>query len=544
MAALLPDISTDVANRLGFRREVDVLQLLQRTLPDGYEIFHGVDWHTLYEGKDCHGEIDFVVMNRSGSLLLVEVKAGELVMRDGKLLKTYGHRERDVAIQVRVQYSAMRSLLEKAGLKVQVNNCLVLPDYRVDETAIVAIPRERIVDAADFTSLSARVQALLPLGELQTKADSVRAFLSNHLAVAPDVSVLRGQLQQVTRSLADGLATWVPRIKAPNRVYRIQATAGSGKTQLALKLLHEALLHGQRAMYVCFNRPLADQMAALAPSTAAIKTFHSMCVDHHRAQGGQMDFHDPLSFDKAAEAYLAQQKEQHHELDLLIIDEAQDFKPEWVVAIAEKLLGDGRLYVMEDPDQCLYGRGGFELAEAVLIHCHDNFRSPQQVCAAINAFGLASQPIQSKSPWHGDVPSFFVYDGSDEDLLRQTELAISAQLASGVDVTQIAVLSARGLTNSVLRSQEVVAGHKVRRFTGEFDVSGQPCWTDGQLLVDSVYRFKGQSATAVILTEVDFNVLGPHERALLFVGMTRGLMSVSLVLSQRTAELLVAAMQG
>lgn len=544
MAALLPDISSDVTNRLGFRREVDVLQLLQRTLPDGYEIFHGVDWHSLHEGKDCHGEIDFVVMNRSGSLLLVEVKAGELAMRDGKLFKAYGQHERDVAIQVRVQYSAMRSLLEKAGLKVQVNNCLVLPDYRVDAAAIVAIPRARIVDAADFSRLSDCVQSLLPLGEPQLQADSVRAFLSNHLAVAPDVSILRGQLQQATRSLADGLATWVPRVQAPTRRYRIQATAGSGKTQLALKLLHDAFQRSQRAMYVCFNRPLADQMASLAPNTTAVKTFHSVCVDHYRVRGGQMDFHDPSSFEKAAKSYLALQMEQQDELDLLIIDEAQDFKPEWIAAISGKLVSDGRLYVMEDPDQQLYGRGSFVLPEAVLIQCHDNFRCPQQVCAAVNAFGLASQPIQSKSPWRGDVPSFFVYDGSNEDLLQQTELAISAQLARGVDVSQIAVLSTRGLSHSALRSHITLAGYSVRRFIGEFDESGQPRWTDGQLLVDSVYRFKGQSATTVILTEVDFNALGSHERALLFVGMTRGLMSVSLVLSQRTVELLVAVMQG
>lgn len=244
MAALLPDISSDVTNRLGFRREVDVLQLLQRTLPDGYEIFHGVDWHSLYEGKDCHGEIDFVVMNRSGSLLLVEVKAGELAVRHGKLFKAYGQRERDVAIQVRIQYSAMRSLLEKAGFKVQVNNCLVLPDYRVDAATIVAIPRVRIVDAVDFASLSDCVQSLLPLGEPQLQADSVHTFLSNIPAVVPNVSILQGQLQQATRCLADGLATWVPRIQAPTRRCRIQATAGLGKTQLALKLLHDAFLLG------------------------------------------------------------------------------------------------------------------------------------------------------------------------------------------------------------------------------------------------------------------------------------------------------------
>jgi len=89
MATLLPDLSGNTRNSIGYRREMDVLELLQKTLPDGYTIFHNVEWHSLYEERDCHGEIDLIIMNLAGDLLLVEVKAGVLSVCEEKLLKDY-----------------------------------------------------------------------------------------------------------------------------------------------------------------------------------------------------------------------------------------------------------------------------------------------------------------------------------------------------------------------------------------------------------------------------------------------------------------------
>lgn len=541
MAKLLPNLSGDVRKTIGYRREMDVLTLLEKSLPDGYVIFHNVEWHSLYEGRDCHGEIDLILMNQAGDLLLVEVKAGVLDVSNGQLMKHYGLRQRDIATQVRVQYGAMRQLLARAELDVALYNCLVLPDFHLADASIVGIPRERIFDATDFPNLPARLTHLLPLGVPGAIADQVNAFLSNQLDLAPDVASLQGQLQKTVKVLADGLATWVPRMQAPSRRYRIQATAGSGKTQLAVTLLQEANQAGQRALYVCFNRPLAEQMSHIAPGLCS--TFHALCIDDYRKQHQTLDFHDPNTFEQAAANYLQSLHTQPANLDLLILDEAQDLQPEWISGLLSMLHPNGRLYLLEDPDQCLYGRPAFDMPDAVRIQCMDNFRSPQQVCHAINAFALARDVIKSKSPWRGDVPAFHVYDGSEEDLLRKTEEAINEQCAQGIDVTELAVLSTKGIAHSRLMMLDTLAGYSTKRFTGKFSADGQPEWTRGLLLLESVYRFKGQSASAVILTEIDFAELTRTERAKLFVGMTRGLLSVSLVLTERAASLLVAEIE-
>lgn len=542
MAKLLPDLSGEVRRTTGYRREMDVLLLLQKSLPNGYLIFHNVEWHSLYEDRDCHGEIDLIVMNLAGDLLLMEVKSGALVISNGLLLKDYRQRQRDIAIQVKVQYGAMRQLLAKAGFHIALSNCLVVPDFHLADTPVISIPRERIFDAADYPNLPARVERMLPLGAPDPVADQVKAFLSNHLGLVPDVAILQGQIQQTVKGLADGLATWVPRLQAPSRRYRIQATAGSGKTQLAVALLQEANQAGLRTLYVCFNRPLAEQMSRIAPGQST--TFHALCISYYRQTQQVLDFYDHAMFEKSAADYLQYLHSQTANIDLLILDEVQDLQPDWIAGLTLMLVPDGRLYMLEDPDQCLYGRPSFEMPDAVRIQCMDNFRSPQQVCHAINAFALSRETVKSKSPWRGEVPAFHVYDGSEEDLLRKTEDAIKEQCALGIDVAQLAVLSTKGIAHSQLLSRDALAGYTTKRFTGEFTRDGQPEWTQGMLLLESVYRFKGQSASAVILTEVDFAELSRHERAKLFVGMTRGMLSVSLVLSERAAALLAAEMQS
>ncbi|MCG9107520.1 AAA family ATPase [Laribacter hongkongensis] len=540
MAKLLPDFSAEIHKTIGFRTEIEVLRWLQQTLPDGYTVFHAVDWHSLHEGRDSHGEIDLIVMNRAGDLLLIEVKSGPICIRDGTVFKAYGSSERDVTTQLKVQYAAMRKLLQQAGLKVRrLCNCLLLPEFRIDRTPVVSIPQARIFDAEDYPQLSARIQDLLPTGEDDGLADQVKAFLLNHLSVSPDVSVLQGQLRDTATRLSDGLATWVPRLQVPSGMFRIQATAGSGKTQLALTLLQNAIQRGMRALYVCFNRPLADHMSRLMAGKVRATTFHSLCID---GLGGRPDHYQSSTFDSAVKSYLDSSRVTQTDLDLLIIDEAQDFEPDWIDGLQKRLDPQGTLYVLEDPDQSLYVRSPFELPEAVSIRCQDNFRTPRQVCNVINAMALSSQPLRARSAWSGEIPEILLYDTSTDDLIKKTSQAVERHLARGVDVSQIAVISMRGHAHSEIIKCTELAGQTVRCFTGEYTDNGLPVWTDGALLVESVYRFKGQSAAAVIITEADFEHLTTHERMRLFVGMTRAWLSVSLVMTPRTEKLLMSAL--
>jgi UvrD-like helicase family protein len=60
------------------------------------------------------------------------------------------------------------------------------------------------------------------------------------------------------------------------------------------------------------------------------------------------------------------------------------------------------------------------------------------------------------------------------------------------------------------------------RPTGAYDLLGKQLFENGQLRFDTVYRFKGQQAPAIILTDVDPGQDRPdHAERQLFTAMTR-----------------------
>lgn len=530
MAQLSPTLNL-ARQDAGLYRELDVLERLRDSLPDGYEIFHSVDWHSVDGGMDHHGEIDLVILAPNGNILLIEIKAGDVILRNGNVFKLYRSHESDVGRQTRVQYGAMVGRLKAAQLHAHVTNCLVLPDYRIGDTEAVAIPRERIIDATEFDSLGTRVRELMNHGHSQSSVESIHRFLANEFSVSLDLRVMGDQLQKASRRLAGGLATWVPRISSPSGMMRIQATAGSGKTQLALRLLNDAATNKQRALYVCFNRPLADYIGRLAPAVTKTSSFHELCANHYRKSRGDPDFRAAGIFETLSSAYCDAAEGLQARYDLIIIDEGQDFDPAWVASLLPQLQPEGRLYFLEDESQRLYERDGFDLAEAVSLVCNDNFRSPRAVCKVINALRLSDQPIDARSPYEGEIPDFWVY-GDEHELHCQTAKAVHALLARGIPLSEIVVLSGKGRAKSTLLNADRLEDWPTRRFSGKHTRNGDPEWTTGELLVESIYRYKGQSASGVVLTELDFDTLDDSARRKLFVGLTRAHIAVEMVLSQ------------
>lgn len=536
MASLSPQLLPPLRTDAGRYRELDVLERLRDYLPDGFEVFHNIALHTLRGGRDSYGEIDVAVLSPDGSLLLMEVKAGPVVLRNGEIFKLYGDGECDVARQGRLQRVAMQNRLKEAGLETPLMSCLVLPDYELGDSQVISIPRDRIIDAARYDNMVSTVRQWFAAGGGGADRTALRRLLLNQFQVTPNLEVMRDQLLGTVRRLADGLATWVPRIGSPTGIFRIQATAGSGKTQLALQLLETAAAERLNACYVCYNRSLADHVRRLASPKVEVVNFHELCVEHYRRSQGDPDF-SPAAFERMAEHYVAASAGFAQSLDLLIIDEAQDFDAGWVESLCSRLKPDGRLYVLEDEAQRLYRQGGFELGDATTIHCSDNFRSPQVICDLINALALVRPPIRALNPYRGELPGIRTYV-SDQELLARTEDAVAALLARGFAVADIAVVSGRGREKSALLNRVGIGPHLTRRFTGEYDAGGEPRWSKGELLVESVYRFKGQSAPAVVITEMDFAELDEAARRRLFVALTRAQMAVELVLSSRAERCL------
>lgn len=540
MARIHPSFPLHTPTRLGSYRERDILRVLEQGLNERFDVFHNLSWSGMQGEQQSFGEYDFVIVSPGGQLLILEIKAGDVAESDDGLTKLYRSQgPKDIGHQMRRMHSSLLQRIENGDLpQVHVGALLVLPDHKI-QGATVSYPPERVIDASQIDQLCQRISASFPAYALaEDQRQQVLNFLSNRFEVLPDVATHIGQVQQATTQLASGLATWVPRITHAEQIYQIEATAGSGKTQLALALLAQVAAQGKKARYVCFNRPLADHLARLAPARCEVTTFHQLCREHAEQQGQDLDFSDAQVFERITQQYLQDAATLPARLGLLILDESQDLNPEWADAMSQALLPDGQLYVMGDSQQQLYEREAFSLTSAVQVRCMDNFRSPQRVVQMINRLGLTPEPVLARSAHVGDLPHFHVWESGQSSAQGKLNECLQQLWSSGYTPDQVAVISYRGVQQSEVLRQERLGGQATRRFTGQYDSAGNPLWSDGSLLAESLYRFKGQSAPAVVLCEVDFETLTERDKRKLFVGLTRAQMRVDVVLSEPAARAL------
>lgn len=537
MARILPTLP--ISHRLtgGQRAELSLLHTLEQGLSNAYTLFHSVDWSRGSGEMEQHGELDIVVINQAGDTLLIEVKAGPVNFTPNGIFKTYIGEVKDVGRQISLQWGAMRGRLNIIESSIKLHHLLVLPGVRVQsETA--QWPRERIIDSQEIESICVRINELLGPGLVNSKlAERVSAFFENRFHVQPDVSALLGRLLQDATTLSSGLATWVPRIDVPSGIVRVVGTAGSGKTQLALRLLKDAVTNGRKAAYLCFNRALADHIAKVAPAQTPVETFHEYAVRVIRTAGLPVDFKQPNAFADIERNCILQIENLAPDLDVLVIDEMQDLKPQWVEALLSRLREDGTVFLLEDPDQQLYpDREEIDLPQGITITSHENFRSPHALVKLINGLSLASADIEAIGPHAGELPDPLVYENLDA-LHACTVQAVKRCLDRGFSLDDIAVISMRGREKSLLQKLDHLGAWTVKRFTGAFGEGGNPEWTSGELLVESVRRFKGQAAPAVVLTECDFGEMTAINRRLLFVGITRARMHLEWVISANLSTL-------
>ena len=310
-------------------RELETLALFDRHLPDHLTVFHGVHWTRLERGTAVIGEIDFVILAPSGRVLLVEQKSGFLSETDDGLVKRYaGSAEKSVPQQLKRTLDALNRRLSPLaeGEPLRLDYLLYCPDYTVKRLGTAGLPPERIVDATRRDALCKLISEALPADEPARPrlARRLRQFFLDELQLTPDVSALVGRGGEMVTRLSGGLAEWARRLDFDPFRLRVVGTAGSGKTQLALAVLGDAAAAGRKALYVCFNRPLADHLAQMAPPGAEVVTFHQLCDRRLRAAGTRIDYGAADAFGAMEREFARLPVDEVARVDELVIDEGSE----------------------------------------------------------------------------------------------------------------------------------------------------------------------------------------------------------------------------
>ena len=511
-----------------------------KELPPEFSVIANVD----IADKGRNSELDTVVVTPTGVIVVLEVKAGDLEADDrGRIVRDYSDgKQTDVAKQLGKQSAIARSRLASLGKNLTIRSFLVLPTGHLEGEGI-GIDRDRVIDCERFDDLCQIIRdcdRLIRAGDIPK--EQIVQFLQNHCVVRQSLSSISDTLDVRSRELSSGLATWVPRIESPIAVVEVMAPAGAGKTQLALALLEKAAYEKRSAWYINSTRNIVQRLQShpINQHVDFIGTFHELALDQTQATSpAELDAQDlPRYFDELAKSFVLQLQSEKYAVDCIVVDDAQDLKTEWIVALTNALSESGTFYVLSDPN--IGNAQKIEFSESVKVTSDETARVPKNIARVINELGVIKGAIVSQSPFEGEVPSFRTYDGP-ASLLKETRAAVDEARRAGFSDDQIAILSMKGLRSSDIICSPTLGTKKytLKQPLSEFK-NGRQLFSNGSLFNDTVRRFKGLQAPCVILTEVDFEDFDDTAASLLYLGMTRASMSLTLVLSERFAQKLAA----
>ncbi len=491
------------------------------------------------------GETDVLVVDpHRGALLAIEVKDGP-VSRDSSGRWFAGDR-RLVVNPFEQAETGAHALVAKVAEDprcrptdhLRALHAVAFPD--VDRSSLENrrslgpdAPVELVLDRSDLADTEATCRALdRLLGYWSGDGSRDRALTPQQLALidddlAPTVTLrpllsteldaAEGELLLPTDYQLNTLVT----LRSVRRA-AIVGGSGSGKTILAIEKARQLAADGYGVLFVCFNQPLARAAAAnasLAGSVASgdvtVATFHELCKRLATAAGtlppepadpdqSWCDKTLPRALGEAIDAVGGRWQ-------ALVIDEGQDFEPEWLETLALLLAepDEDVIYLFHDPAQAIYRPD-----EAATLGLQE-FALPENVRNAkpIHDFAyrfydgeLATRPMRED----GREPEI-IEAGPDEPTLEALRAALHRLVDVGkVDRSRIAVLTGVSLEHSEVWHHRRFRGDLVL-WNDSVDDAGRslklpadrvPDQSPRTIRCETVHRFKGLEADVVVLVEL------------------------------------------
>jgi len=496
-----------------------VFQRLRDGLPGDWTVLHARRFLLPGDGKrkPVEGEVDFLVLDPDRGFLGLEVKGGG-VGRDsdgwfrtdpsGRVNRTKdpGKQAQDAVHAIR-RYLASRAGFDASNRKMASGWGVVLPFLDVTGSMGPELPRELIIDKGDLRDIRSAIERILRaqgvLGP-PLSASSQKAFLS---ALAPTVHLVSSlgariddesaALVRLTNEQMEILETLreFPRIA-------VRGGAGTGKTLVAMERSASLAREGKRVLFLCYNRPLADFLGARAEGFT-VKNFHSFCRELTRSAGipfevpkdpaDESEFWDSIAPEKLNAALDLYPDERW---DAVVIDEGQDFREYWWLAV-EKLLRRPEadvLWVFYDPNQDIYGGGPTEALGLRAAPLRWNCRNTAHIASYASDLVGAETKLKPGTPEGAEVEVIRCADDREMiDAVRKSlhRLVIEERLSGD----RIVVLSPRGTKGSPVWRERKLGNITLE----EWPKRPGP----NQASFTSLQRFKGLESDAIILCDVE-----------------------------------------
>lgn len=511
-----------------------------RSLPERVTVIHSFRW--LHPGNQrqvkgefpAQGEGDFVLFDPDQGLLVLEVKGGEVWCEHGEwrqknrrtgVVKTIYPEEQAGNTVHRIRKDIVAR--EPSAERLLFCHAIWFPDYAVSRAELpMNCPAEIVLDAEDLARVSGAIDRVfsywrkaLP-GRGGLNAEPAKRVFN---ALLPTFSLVRS----VRQGLDEREAELVQLTQEQARVVHfldeqshaaIHGAAGTGKTLVALEKARRMASPSEPVLFLCYNAPLRDHL----------RHSHSMANVHFATFGGfAREMMGPAGTLRDAEDGLVTLLLEDGAIPYthVIIDEAQDFEPDWLEALAYRFR-DGVFYVFYDRNQ-LVQQGDPKWLDDVpcRLVLTRNCRNTDAVArVAYRAAGLPTAPTLGVA---GTKPVIHVV--SDEaEAIRLTETLLKAASNKGkVAPEELAVLTLNTLPDDS-------AWHTIQLNA----VRAEDRPTKGHVTLSTARRFKGLEATLVIVADAEFGkAMDPDWRRRLYVACSRARQAVHIISATPEREL-------
>jgi hypothetical protein len=496
------------------RAEVKVYDQLEKSLGPGWTVFYSRPWLGLTPtGGERDGEADFIIVHPQHGFLALEVKGGGISHNPAtdawQSTDSQGirHTIKNPFAQAR---RAKHELLEKLkegrdwprNRFVRARHAVIFPDAENPPGNLGAdMPRELICCRPGLNRLAEWVLQRLSSGpEEPLGRDGVQAF-ENLLAKPFTLRVPLGHvLEEDDHTI--GLLT-------PEQFYILDAVsinnrmaaggaAGAGKTVMAIEDALRLSEKGLRTLLTCMSVPLANMLRQrLSGRDIAVLSLDELCREACRTAAlPEFSLTEEEGPERLLDIAIAHPT---FRFDAIVVDEAQDFRSYWWIALDALLVdpASGYLHAFYDSNQSLYGSLAKELAGFALlpIHLSRNLRNTRSIHTVASHF-YQGLPVRADGP-----------EGVPVRWLECDQSAIAHQLARAV-LHLINHESVRPSDIAVLAPSEPLLA-QVARELGSRAI---------QVTLETIARFKGLERSVVALAATSEIA---DQRELAYVGLSR-----------------------
>lgn len=518
MAQLIPhNLQEAIRQDPGRGAEVKVYDALAKGLAGDWLVMYGLSYLGRHktDGNLVDGEIDFLIAHKDFGFMILEVKGGNPIERDGRSWYSQSrtgdrYEIKDPFIQAMTAKNLLiQTLKEERDFKDNMFgsyfcHAVCFPDTsHLKGSLLFDEKRELILFDQDLSQIEDSIKKIFLFSRgswiinetsIKNLMGSLKERYSSRSASSRSGRQLAKEDQIKTLQLTEQQYFILKMLEHQKRI-GIQGCPGSGKTLLALEKARVAKEEGKHTLLLCFNNPLGKYLFEKTGKQDHLMTgnFHGIMLSLLTKQLGFSQeeakacvFDDEKLMDQVLEVELPS-------FDTIIVDEAQDFSETKLNILELMLKTDGELCLFYDRNQNL-NQNDFKLPEGITeFTLSNNLRNSKAVGDYLKLWTADYFSLDERVP-QGIRPEVLkAYRPGDVDhFLSRLVNEIKILKSRGFDSEDITVITLGSQSTSNLR-EFYLQGVSVNLFG----------LGDQGLTIDSVKRFKGLESPIVIITETE-----------------------------------------